>query len=217
MKRLALSVVLAAALTGCGQGQFANPFAVKLDVTLTPAALTLTPGETKSTTVSAKDEGANVTGFDVTATAPNGLSVRTNGPLVYVTAAADAAPGTYPAVVTASVPGGSGTGILNVTVSPAPVPTYHPTLSETTLTLQQGQAHTISAAFTTDPGYTRHPIVVDVENGEQLNAKVSGLNSVLLAPSASTVPGTYVLTVVTSDGISEQRLNATVKVEVPKQ
>lgn len=217
MKRLLLAVALASALTGCGQGQFANPFAVKLAVTLTPATLALTPGETKSTTVSAKDEGANVTGFDVTAKVPDGLTVRTNGPLVYVTAAPNVAPGLYPATITASVPGGSGTEILNVNVAAAPVPTFHATLSESAVTLKQGTSHTVSAAFTTDPGYTRHPIVVDVENGEQLNAKVTGFNSVLLSPTTDTVPGTYVITIVASDGLTEQRLNATVKVEVPQQ
>lgn len=215
MKRLSLAaaiLLLSTAMTGCGQGQFANPFAVTLNVTMTPAQLELTPGQTKSTTVTVKEDASTITGYTLNVDAPTGLKVDRNGPVLTVSALPDTPPGLYPAIVTASVTGGSGSGVLNVNVTPAPTKTYTATLTPSTLTMKPGQSRVISVAFTQDPGYTGTPVVIGIENGERLDAKMVAGNSIQLT-ATNTPPGTYVVTVITSDGTKTTRLNLTVTVE----
>lgn len=216
MKRLLLATttaLLAGTLTGCGQGQFANPFAVQLEVTLTPSAIELVPGEVKTATVSVKDAGVTLTKFDVSPHAPEGITVQANGPVLSIRAAPGTRPGLYPTAVTASVPGGSGRGLLNVTVKESAAPSYTATLSEDEITVKQGEARTVSVAFTRDVGYTQTPTITRIEEGEALNARVSGNNTVILNTTKDTTPGTYVLTVRTSDGHTERVMNLTVTVE----
>lgn len=216
MKRLLLATttaLLAGTLTSCGQGQFANPFAVQLEVTLTPNALEVMPGEVKTATVTAKDAGVAVTKFGVTTSPPEGIKVEVNGPVLYVSAAPGTRPGLYPTVVTASVPGGNGRGVLNVTVKEAVTPSYTAALSEEEVTITQGDARTVSVAFTRDAGYTRTPTITRIDGGDALRARVSGSNTIVMNASQDTTPGTYVLTVRTSDGQTEQAMNLTVTVE----
>lgn len=219
MKRLLLATtaLLAGTLTGCGQGQFANPFAVQLEVTLTPSALEIAPGELKTATVTAKDAGVTVTKFDVTTTPPEGITVEANGPVLYVRAAPGTRPGLYPTAVTATVPGGSGRGVLNVTVKAAVAPSYTAALSEDEVTLKQGETRSVSVAFTRDAGYTRTAAITQIEGGEALQASVSGNNTVVLNAAKDTTPGTYVLTVRTNDGQTERTMNLTVTVEGASQ
>ncbi|MBZ9714434.1 hypothetical protein [Deinococcus multiflagellatus] len=213
---LALALLFGLLTTGCGQGQFANPFAVSLKVTATPATLELVAGEAKTVTVSASDGDATMTSFDVSTAAPKGLSVAGNGPVLTVTSTRETPAGLYPVAVNVTVPNGGGSSVLPVRVLPNPTPTYSAALTQTAATIVQGSDLVVSVIITRQSGYQRTPQVMRVSGGEALNASVQG-NSVHLRPTLSTTPGTYALSVEVSDGDVDHHLALTVTVVRPQE
>lgn len=139
-------------LAGCGSGPFANPFIQAIEVTLTPSALTLPPGETARVQVSGRVAGGGgaVTGLKVTPEeVPAGLTVTPSTGALTVTAREDAEAGAYRIPLTVTAPGGRGEAVLAVTVpGGAAQADYRLTFTPSPVTLRQGERVRVAVTAT---------------------------------------------------------------------
>lgn len=118
MKKL-LPLALLLPLTACGApgSGFENPFIAPLTLTLTPSAVTLAPGASTHVSVTAVAGTRPLPSPTLEVTNAPGVSATPDATGLTVSASLDAAPGTYGLTLQGTVPGGTGTATLNVTVS----------------------------------------------------------------------------------------------------
>lgn len=200
-KRLLLLPLLL--LTACGNGPFANPLIQHIDVTFTPGELSLVQGASARVQVSGKVTGSSnvVTGMTVTAAdVPNGITVTTSTGAVLISASSSAEPGTYSLPLNVTTFGGSGQGVLAITITAPVTPEYQVAFTPASPSLVQGGSVRLSLVATRagQPDPSVH--VTSVNGALQVTTDPTDPIGFTVSAAATQVPGDYTLQVTTNDG-----------------
>lgn len=202
---LLLPLIASLSLTACGSGAFSNPFVQQINVTLTPSSLELSAGGSGRTTVTGVASGttATLTGLTVTAhDVPKGLSVTTGTGGVTVTAASDAAPGTYAVALDATQPGGTGSAVLTVTIKqPVSAAGYAVAFSPDDSSIAVGSSLRLAGTAKDTDGNLRTDVhITSIVGALKTSFTASDPLGFTVQTSAGDIAGSYVLLVNTSDG-----------------
>lgn len=196
-----------ALLTACGSGAFSNPFIQHIDVTLTPNAVTLNPGNTARVNVTGTASGSStiISGLTVNAhDVPDGFSVVTGTGSATVTASATAAAGTYSVPLDVSATGGKGSAVLTVTVSLPTAAPYTATFTPSPVALEAGKSVRVAGTAQDSAGKMKSDVrILSISGVLPTTFTAADPLGFTVSSATSDTPGNYVLLVTTTDGTNK--------------